>query len=104
MSATKVFFLLAVLLLLTHTSWAQSRPESKPTAPAVKPMTVSVELPRAVGLLSDCAQILFSGQEEDEGKLSRLVDRIRTRREKPVVHLEVEVPRNKVTRSLGITE
>ena len=104
MSATKVFFLLAVLLLLTHTSWAQSRPESKPAPPPVKPVTVSVELPRALGVLGDCARIVFSSQDEDDSKLSRIVDRIRTRKEKPVLRMELEVPKNKVTTTLGLVE
>jgi hypothetical protein len=102
MFSPKAFFLLAALLLLAGRSRAQSRADSPPPPP--ERVTVNVELPKAVGLLTDCTKIIFSRDEEDDDKLNRLVQRFRARKEKPVVTLQVEVPKNKVTKSLGIVE
>ena len=98
--------MLAWLLLLAGTSRAQTGPEAKPrtVVPPPKLVTVNVELPRTLGLLSDCARIIFSRQDDDDSKLGRVVERIRNRREKPAVNLQIEVPRNKVTKTLGIVE
>ena len=110
MLAARFSTLLILLLLLAGTSRAQSGPTpatpgpvpaAAPGPPEARQLTVNVELPKTVSLLSDCAKIIFSRQD-DGNTLSRLMQRFRARPEKQVMSLRVEVPTNKVTKTLGI--
>ena len=120
MSAFRSFVLVVALLLPAGAARAQSQPAraDSPAAPpeAVAPttkrpgpqpparqLTVNVEVPKAVSFLSDCAKIVFS-REDDGNTVGRLMQRFQSRKEKQVVSLRVDVPANKVTKTLGIVE
>ena len=120
MSAFRSLVLVVALLLPAGAARAQSQParaDSPAAAPgAVAPttkrpgpqplarqLTVNVEVPKAVSFLSDCAKIVFS-REDDGNTVGRLMQRFRSRKEKQVVSLRVDLPANKVTKTLGIVE
>ncbi|UOG76079.1 hypothetical protein MTX78_05620 [Hymenobacter tibetensis] len=106
MSIRKLLTLLLALLLFTAVSGqAQSRRAADPPLPETeyKEVTVSVTLPKAVNVVRDYGKILLSRNSE-EGKLTRLSKRLKDKTDKPVVEMTVEVPKNWLTRKLGLTE
>lgn len=106
MSISKLLTLLVALLLLTAvSSQAQSRRETNvtPTDPQYQEVKVSVTLPKAVSVIRDYGKILLSRNSEKD-RLSRLTDRLKDKTDKPVVDVTVEVPKNWITRKLGLAE
>lgn len=104
MSGKKLPPLLVALLLKAAGSLAQSA--SPPAAPAPADPgyeQVSVEVPRAVTLITDVARVLFS-RDDSKSKVQALIDRRRARSEKRDQTLTVTVPKNKITRTLGLVE
>ncbi|MBC8084664.1 MAG: hypothetical protein H7Z21_15815 [Hymenobacter sp.] len=95
----------AMLLLLATSGRAQGRrgAESPPRNPQYREVRVSVTLPKAVNVIRDYGRILLT-RNQDKGKVQRLADRFRDKTAKPVVEVTVEVPRNWVTRKLGLAE
>jgi hypothetical protein len=105
MPSKKLPVLLIALLFKATGSLAQSQPS--PTAtPARDPdyEEVSLPVPRAVSLLADVAQTLFSRDNEGKGKVQDLIDRRHARSEKRDQNLTITVPRNGLTRTLGLVE
>ncbi|HEX8429415.1 hypothetical protein [Hymenobacter sp.] len=105
MSLGKLLMLLTFLQFLAMSSQAQSRPVANAPKedPQYKEVTVSVTLPKAVNVVRDYGKILFSRNSEKD-KLSRLTNQLKNKTDKPVVEVKVEVPRNWITRKLGLTE
>ena len=106
MSIRKPLTLLVALLLLTAVSCpAQSRPAvaTPPPGPQYQEVKVNVTLPKAVSIVRDYGKILLSRNSEKD-KLSRLRDQLKNKTDKPVVEVTVDVPRNWVTRKLGLVE
>ena len=100
----KLPVLLITVLLKGHCCLAQS--QTAPVAPAPRASDyeqVSVPLPRAVTLLSDVARVLLS-RNEGQDKVQALIDRRRARSEKRDQNFIISVPRNKLTRSLGLVD
>ena len=96
--------LLTVLLLKGPCCLAQSQTAPGPTAPRAPDYErVSVPLPRAVTLLTDVARVLLA-RDEGQDKVQALIDRRRARSEKRDQNLVISVPRNKLTRSLGLVD
>ena len=92
--------LLPVLLLLAATARAQSPTTPKPAAEQV---SVTVPVPRAVVLLSDCVRVLFS-RDDGQDKIQALLDRRRARANKPADGLTLTLPKSKLTKALGLDE
>ncbi|UOQ67289.1 hypothetical protein [Hymenobacter volaticus] len=106
MSICKLLTLFVALLLLTAvSSQAQSRRAADPPLPdpQYKEVKVSVTLPKAVNVIRDYGKILLSRNSEKD-RLSRLTDRMKDKTDKPVVEVTVDVPKNWVTRKLGLAE
>ncbi|WP_375438285.1 hypothetical protein [uncultured Hymenobacter sp.] len=105
MSISKLFTFLVLLLLLSTSSWAQSRRAVDPSRPdpQYQEVKVNVTLPKAVSVIRDYGKILLSRNGE-ESKLNRLTNRLKGKTEKPVVEVTVDVPKNWVTRKLGLAE
>ena len=102
MSSRKLPILLTLLLLWAASSAAQSvAPPAPPPAPAYE--QVSVPVPRAVSLVVDVARVLFS-RETSADKVQALIDRRRTRSERRDQSLTIPVPKNRLTRTLGLVE
>lgn len=100
MSLRKLPFLLPFLLLRAGGALAQTQPPP-PSDPDYE--QVSVPVPRAVSLIVDAASVLFS-RNEDENKVKALVDRRRERSRKGDQSLRFTIPKNKLTRTLGLVE
>src|SRR5688572_13592388 len=104
MSSKKLPVLLAALLLKVTSSLAQGTPApATPPPPDPDYQQVSVPVPRAVSLISDVAIVLFS-RDTNKDKVQDLVDRRRARSEKRDQSLLITVPRNKLTRTLGLVD
>ncbi len=105
MSPGKLLTLLAFLLLLPMSSQAQSRPgaEVPKQDPKYQEVKVSVTLPKAVSIVRDCGKILLSRNNERD-KLGRLIKRLKDKNEELVIEGTVDVPKNWVTRKLGLAE
>ena len=100
MPRKKPFFLLAALLFKIGSSMAQRPP---PPAPDPGYQQVSVAVPRAVTLLTDVVKVLFS-REVGQDKVQALIDRRRARAEKREPGLTISMPKNRLTRTLGLVE
>lgn len=96
----KLPVLLPFLLLRAGGALAQTQP-SPPSTPDYE--QVSVPVPRAVSLIADAASVLFS-RNEDENKVQALVDRRRDRSKKGDQSLRFTIPKNRLTRTLGLVE
>ena len=106
LSVPKLLVLLAALLLLAAGSRAQGRPVAAlPGQPTrqVREVRVSVTLPKAVGIVRDYGRILLSRKTEKD-RLRDLTTRFREKTSQPVVEVTVAVPRNWLTRKLGLAE
>lgn len=106
MSIGKLLTLLVTLLLLTAVRCpAQSRRPADPPLPDLqyKEVKVSVTLPKAVNIVRDYSKILLSRNSEQD-KLTRIKKRLKNKTDKPVVEVTVDVPKNWVTRKLGLVE
>ena len=104
MSRKKLPVLLATLVLKAANSLAQS--QSAPAAPTPRAPDyeqVSVPVPRAVTLITDVAKVLLA-RDTGPDKVQALIDRRRARSEKREQSLVINVPRNKLTRSLGLVD
>ncbi|GAA3963910.1 hypothetical protein [Hymenobacter antarcticus] len=101
MSSRKLPILLTALLLRAASSAAQSAAPVTPPSPAYE--QVSVPVPRAVSLVVDVARVLFS-RETSADKVQALIDRRRTRSERRDQSLTIPVPKNRLTRTLGLVE
>lgn len=106
MFGKKLPFLLAALLLKAASGSAQS--QSAPPSPPVSDPDpdyeqVSVPVPRAVSLLTDVAKVLLS-RDDSQNKVQTLVDRRRARSAKRDQSITISVPRNILTRTLGLVE
>ncbi|MDO7853010.1 hypothetical protein [Hymenobacter convexus] len=86
-------------------SMAQSQP-----SPARQPVTdpdyqqVTVPVPRAVSLVTDVAAALFSRSSDGKSKVQDIMDRRRKRSETGDQNLKVSIPKNGLTRTLGLVE
>lgn len=104
MPRTKRLFLLIALLLKGASSLAQSQSAPVPAAPrAPEYEQVSVPVPRAVTLVADVARILL-GRDVGPDKVQALIERRHARSEKREQSLTIRVPRNRLTRGLGLVE
>jgi hypothetical protein len=100
MSTKKLVVLLAALLLKAASSKAQTaQPPSNPDY-----QQVSVPVPRAVSLLSDVASVLLTRDPDGKGKVQALLDRRKERSEKRDQSLRLSIPKNGLTRTLGLVE
>ncbi len=108
MSRKKLPVLLVALLFKVSGSLAQSQPAPVP-APVPPPRPdpnyeqVSVPVPRAVLLITDVARVLLS-RDAGQDKLQALVDRRRARAEKRDQGIRLSIPKNRLTRTLGLVE
>ena len=98
MSPRKLPILLMFLLLRAGGVLAQT-----PAPPALGYEQVSVPVPRAVSLIADAASVLFS-RNGDENKVQAMIDRRRERSKKGDQNLNFTIPKNKLTRTLGLVE
>ncbi|GAB3856667.1 hypothetical protein GCM10028822_29320 [Hymenobacter terrigena] len=100
MPLRKLPILLPFLLLWAGAALAQTQ---HPPPPDPDYEQVSVPVPRAVSLIADAASVLFS-RNEDENKVQALVERRRERSKKSDQSLRFTIPKNKLTRTLGLVE
>ena len=103
MSSQKLPILLTALLLRTASGAAQTHALPTPSPPDPDYQQVSMPVPRAVALVVDVTKVLFS-RETAADKLQALIDRRRTRSERRDQSLTIPVPKNKLTRTLGLVE
>ena len=104
MSSQKLPILLTALLLWAASAAAQTHaPPTPPPSSDPDYQQVSVPVPRAVSLVVDVTKVLFS-RETAADKLQALIDRRRTRSERRDQSLTIPVPKNKLTRTLGLVE
>ena len=102
MSRQKLLVLLVALLFKSTSSRAQARPTPAPAAGPTQQQVV-VPVPRAVSLLADVAAVLFT-RDTNKSKVQALIDRRRARSEKGDQSLRITVPKNRLTRTLGVVE
>jgi hypothetical protein len=102
MSAKKLFVLLAALLLKAASGRAQTTNSPPPRDPDYQ--QVNVPVPRAVSLVSDVATVLFSRDDDGKGKVQALLDRRKERSEKRDQSLRFSIPKNGLTRTLGLVD
>lgn len=96
--------LLAALLLKAPRCLAQSQSAPVPSSTRDSDYEqVSVPVPRAVTLITDVARVLLS-REDTQDKVQMLIDRRRARSEKRNQSLVINIPKNRLTRSLGLVE
>ena len=102
MPSPKLPIVLTALLLRAASGAAQGT-----VPPAVSPdpdyELMSVPVPRAVTLIVDVARVIFS-RDSGPDKVQALIDKRRARSERRGQTLTVTVPKNKLTRSLGLVE
>ncbi|WP_426060827.1 hypothetical protein [Hymenobacter sp. B1770] len=104
MSSKKLPVLLAALLLKVTSSLAQGGPApSQAPPPDPDYQEVSVPVPRAVSLIMDVAKVLTTTDSKKD-KIQDLVDRRRARSEKQDQSIIITIPKNKLTRTLGLVE
>lgn len=103
MSAKKISVLLVALLLKAASSRAQA---AHPAPPPPDPdyQQVSVPVPRAVSLLTDVASVLFSRDTDGKSKVQALLDRRKERSDKSDQSVKLSIPKNGLTRTLGLVE
>ena len=100
----KLFPLLAALLLKASGSLAQAAPATPATLPtATHEQQVTVPVPRAVSLLVDVVGVLVS-RNEGQDKVQTLLERRRERSKKGPQTIDFNVPKNKLTRALGLAD
>ena len=103
----RAFFIAASLLLLAHTGRAQGRPAAAGAAAGTDSLhqrvNIHIALPKSLGILRDCARILFSNRDSEE-KLSALLDRRRQKTAKPEVDATLMVPKNRLTKALHLVD
>ena len=97
----KLFSVLAALLLKASSSVAQTAPPAPP--PAANEQQVAVPIPRAVSLLADVVGVLVS-RNEGQDKVQTLLERRRERNRKGPQTIDFSVPKNRLTRALGLAE
>ena len=100
MSRKKLPILLVASLLKVTTSLAQTAPATPPTAVEQQ---VSVPVPRAVSLLADVVGVLVS-RNEGQDKVQTLLERRRERSRKGPQTIDFSVPKNGLTRALGLAD
>ena len=93
--------MLAALLLKVTASLGQTAPT--PAAPAANEQQVSVPVPRAVSLLADVVGVLVS-RNEGQDKVQTLLERRRKRSQNGPQTINFSVPKNKLTRVLGLAD
>ena len=103
MPSQKLPILLTALLFRTASAAAQTPAPRTPPPPDPGYQQVSVPVPRAVSLVVDVTKVLFS-RETAADKLQALMDRRRSRSERRDQSLTIPVPKNKLTRTLGLVE
>ena len=103
MPSQKLPVLLTALLFRAASAAAQTPAPPAPPPPDPGYQQVSVPVPRAVSLVVDVTKVLFS-RETAADKLQALIDRRRTRSERRDQSLTIPVPKNKLTRTLGLVE
>lgn len=99
----KLLALLTAFLLKAGSSLAQTAPTPLAPPPVASEQQVRVSVPRAVSLLADVVVVLVS-RTEGQDKVQTLVDRRRERSKKGLQTISFSVPKNKLTRVLGLTE
>jgi len=104
MSTKKLFVLLVALLLKAASGRAQTSNPIPPPPPDPDFQQVSVPVPRAVSLLSDVANVLLTRDNSGKGKVQALLDRRRERSEKRDQSIKLNIPKNGLTRTLGLVE
>jgi len=84
---------------------AQSQP-SPARPPAADPdyQQVTVPVPRAVSLVTDVAAALFSRNSDGKSKVQDIMDRRRKRSESGDQSVKMSIPKNGLTRTLGLVE
>ena len=101
MPRKKLPLLLAASLLNVTASLAQTAPATPP--PAANAQQVSVPVPRVLSLLADVVGVLVS-RNEGQDKVQTLLERRRARNKKGPQTLDFSVPKNKLTRALGLAD
>jgi hypothetical protein len=105
MSQKKLPLLLAALVFKATSSLAQSQPTpARPSAADPDYQQVTVPVPRAVSLVTDVASALFSRSPDGKSKVQDIMDRRRKRSESGDQSLKVSIPKNGLTRTLGLVE
>jgi hypothetical protein len=102
MSAKKLSVLLVALLLKAASGKAQTTNPPSPRDPDYQ--QVSVPVPRAVSLVSDVASVLLSRDDDGKGKVQALLDRRKARSEKRDQSVRFSIPKNGLTRTLGLVD
>lgn len=102
MSAKKFSVLLVALLLKAASGRAQTATPAP--VPNADYQQVSVPVPRAVSLVSDVASVLFSRDTDGKDKVQALMDRRKERSEKRDQSLRFSIPKNGLTRTLGLVD
>lgn len=95
--------LLAASLLQATTSLAQALPAAPLPPPAATEQQVSVPVPRALSLLADVVSVLVS-RNEGQDKVQTLLARRRERSKKGPQTIDFSLPKNKLTRALGLAD
>ena len=104
MSRKKLPVLLAATLLKVTASLGQTAPATPiPPPAAAKEQQVSVPVPRAVSLLADVVGVLVS-RNEGQDKVQTLLERRRERKRKGPQTIDFSVPKNGLTRALGLAD
>ena len=105
MSRKKLPLLLVALVFKVSSSLAQSQPTpARPPVPDPGYQEVTVPVPRAVSLVTDVAAALFSRNSEGKSKVQDIIDRRHKRSETGDQSLKVSIPKNGLTRTLGLVE
>ncbi|WP_092673332.1 hypothetical protein [Hymenobacter arizonensis] len=90
------------MLLKVTSSLAQGAPAPAPP-PDPDYQEVRVVVPRAISLVTDVAKVLTS-RDSKKDKIQDLVDRRRARSEKQDQSITITIPKNKLTRTLGLVD
>ena len=84
---------------------AQSQPSpARPSAADPDYQQVTVPVPRAVSLVTDVAAALFSRNSDGKSKVQDIMDRRRKRSESGDQSVKMSIPKNGLTRTLGLVE
>lgn len=104
MSRKKLPVLLAATLLKVSASLGQTAPAAPtPAPPTANEQQVSVPVPRAMSLLADVVGVLVS-RNEGQDKVQTLLERRRERSKKGAQTIDFSVPKNRLTRALGLAD
>ena len=101
MSSKKLSVLVIALLLKAAIGRAQN---ASPPPPTPDYQQISVPVPRAVSLLTDVASALFTRDPDGKDKVQVLLDRRRERSIKNDQSFNFSLPKNRLTRILGLVE